>query len=453
MAAMPAQVEELAPDRVRLTVEVARDDVKHAIEHAAADLAEGLRIPGFRKGKVPMPVLLARVGRERLHREAVESHIGGWFWRAAEEASVQPVERPEYEYELPDSGEEPFRFAATVAVQAPPEPADWTTLEVPAPEAEVPDELVDRELDALRSSVAPLGSAGDRPAREGDVLVVDLVSETGEAQRDYIVEVGAGRLLEEIETGLVGMAEGDEKTIEVHAPNGQTSSVHATLKELKEKVLPPLDDDFARAASEFGSLGELRGDIASDLREQLEEELEAQFRAAAADRLVEASNVQVAETLVEARASELANALGRSLERRGLSADMYFRLSGRNADDLRSALRDEARQAIARELILESVARKLAVEVSDEELRAVVREQAEELGEDPEAAITQVWEAGGHERLRADLRLRKALDRVAEEVQRIPVDLARAREKLWTPGQEKPETSTKLWTPSSKEPA
>jgi len=212
------KVEELPESRVRLEVEVPSEHVKHAVEHASSDLAASTKVPGFRKGKVPQKVLEARVGRDRIFSEAVESHIGGWFWNAAESASIRPVAEPKLDYELPTSEDEPFSFTAEVAVQAPPEVADWDGLEVPRPEPDVPEELVERELDALRASVAELVPVEDRPAKDGDVLVVDLVDETGEAQRDYVVQLGAARLVEEIERGLRGMSAGETRRITYASP-------------------------------------------------------------------------------------------------------------------------------------------------------------------------------------------------------------------------------------------
>jgi trigger factor len=428
--------------------------VKHAVEHASSDLAASTKVPGFRKGKVPQKVLEARVGRDRIFSEAVESHIGGWFWNAAEDASIRPVSQPELNYELPTSEDQPFNFTAEVAVQPAPEVASWDGLEVPAPEPDVPEELVERELEVLRASVAELVPVEDRPAKDGDVLIVDLVDETGEAQRDYVVQLGAGRLVEEIERGLRGMKPEETRTFSYTAPEGQKKQVEATLKELKEPVLPPLDDELARAASEFETLEELRSEIESRLREAIQAELDADFRAGAIDKLVEASNVEVSDSLVEARAAELLGAMLRSLERRGLDAETYLRVTGQTADQLRETLRGEARRAISRELVLEAVADKLQIEVSDDEVKELVREQAEAAEEDPDTVIEQLWQSGRHERLRADLRLKKALDRIVEDVKPIPVELARARESIWTPEKEKPETAAKLWTPgSSKEPA
>jgi trigger factor len=451
--AMATQVEELPDNKVRLTVEVPQEDLRHAVEHATSDLAGSVKVPGFRAGKVPPAVLQARIGRERIFSEAVESHIGGWFMNAAANTRIRPIAAPEYEYELPTSEDEEFQFTATVPIQPKPEPADWTELEVPYAEPEIPEGLVDQELEELRASVAELAPVEDRPARTGDVLVVDALDEAGEGQRDLVVELGSGRLVEEIERALTGVSQGETKEVEFELADGSTGTATVEVKELKEKVLPPLDDELARAASEFDTLEELRGDIERRIREVLEEEAETQFRSAAVDRLVEASNVQLGGPLVEARTRELLNALGRSLERRGISAEAYFQVSGQTADQLVERMGAEAALSVARELVLEAVADKLGLEVSDEEIEELIREQAGLQGDDADEAVQQVFSDGREEALRGDLRLRKALDRVAADAKRVPVEVARAREEIWTPDKETPPTETKLWTPGSKEPA
>jgi trigger factor len=452
MAGVRTQVEELPENKVRLTVDVPSEDVKHAVDHAASDLATSLKVPGFRKGKVPIPVLLARVGRERLMSEAVESHIGGWFWNAAARERIRPVEQPEYGYDLPDSPTESWSFTATVAVQPKPDVADWTALEVPAPEADLPDELIEHELNVLRGSVAELAPVDGRPAALGDTLVVDLVTADGDAQRDYVLELGYGRVVPEIEEALVGAMAGETREIEFQHPDGDTRRITATVNEIKERVLPPLDDELARATSEFDSLAELRADIERRLREQLEEEVEGAVRGAAADQLVEASQVDASGPLVEARARELSAALRRSLERRGISVETYLAVTNQDGQQLAERLYAEARQSVARELVLEAAADKLGLEVSDEEVESLIREQAEAAGEEePDSIVQRMRESGGLERLREDLRMRAALDRIAAEVKRIPTELAAAREQLWTPEKEKPETPAKLWTPGSKE--
>ncbi len=450
---MKATVEELPESKVRMTVEVPSGDVEHAIDHAASDLAGSLKIPGFRKGKVPMPVLLARVGKDRLYAEAVQSHIGGWFRAALRETNVRPVQAPEYDYELPPSPSDTFQFTATVAVQPTPELADWSTLEVPAAEAEVPEELIEAELEVLQGTVADLEPVEGRPAREGDVLIVDLVSGDGDAQRDYVVELGAGRLLPEIEEALVGLEPGAETEVAYRQPDDGQAKLTVGVKEVQEKVLPPVDDALAKAATEFDTLDELRGEIEGRLRGQLEEELDVQFRTAVVDALVDATQFEVADGLVQSRAVELWNALVRSLERRGISAEAYLQLSNRSPQEIQADIEEEARRALAREIVLEAAADKLGLEVSDEEVDELISEEAESADQEPDDLIAQVRAAGRYEALRADIRLRRALDRLAAEVKPIPMELARARDKLWTPEKEKPETATKLWTPGSKEPA
>ena len=440
---MQTSVEELPENRVRLEVEVPSNDVKHAIDHAASDLAAGLKIPGFRKGKVPMQVLLARVGKERIYSEAVESHIGGWFRNAASASRIRPVAQPDYEYELPTSGDESFHFSATVSVQPKPELADWAKLEVPRADSEVPAELVDQELDDLRDSVASLVPVEDRPAREGDTLVVDLVR-GDEGERDYVVELGSGRLLPQIEEGLVGMSAGETKEI----PYGDDGTVAATVKHVNEKELPPLDDELARTVSEFDTLAELRADIEARLREQLEEEIEADFRSATVEALVRASDVQPSVELVRQRAGGLLGELVQSLERRGIQLETYLALTNQTAEQLQEHVIAQAAGSLAGELALEAVADQLDLEVSDEEIEQALRAQDEE-----EETIREVMQSSVRERIRDDLRLRKALDQVVAGVKPIPAELAAAREKLWTPEQEKAPGDTKLWTPSSKEPA
>jgi len=371
---MTTQVEELGNDTVRLRVEVPAHDVHHAVEHATSDLATSVKIPGFRPGKVPIPVLKQRLGQERIYAEAVDSHIGGWFWNAAARARIRPVAQPQYEYELPTADDADWAFTATVPVQPKVEVVDWTQLEVGKPEAEVPEELVQQELEAVRESVAELVPVEGRPAREGDTVVIDIVAAEGEAQRDTVVD-------------LVDQAPGAE--------------------------------------------------------------IENAFRANAVDTLVRESKVSPAGPLVETRTRELLNGFIRSLERRGIAPEQYLQLTGRTAEELTQSMTMEAALSVARELALEAVADKLGIEVSDDEVKALVREQAEAAGENADEVIEDLWQHGRHEDLREDLRLRAALDRLAAEVKPIPMEQAEARDAIWTPDKEKPEPETKLWTPGS----
>ena len=446
---MKTKVEELPESRVRLDVEVPEADLQHAFEHAASDLAASLRLPGFRKGKAPLPVVVARVGREAIWQEALKSHLDSWFWSAAEDSGIRPVANPEVEFDGLPEEDASFKFSATVAVMPKPQVGDWTELEIPSAEPEVPAELVDQELERIRETVAELAPVEGRPVQEGDTVVIDITGENLPAQKDYVVEVGIERLVPELDAALVGMSPGKTKTVQLGSED-QPQTVELAVKEIKERVLPELDDELAKAASEFDTLEELRAEVEARLREQLDEELTVRFREAAIDALVDASEVETVEPLVERRTAELWVNIARSLERRGISPETYLTMTGQSAEDIIGNLREEADRSLKRELVLDAVASKLELEIADEEIDQLIREQSAE-DDDPEEAKRLLQEGGGYERLRADLRLKKALDEVAAAVKRIPVELAQAREKLWTPEKEKGSKGMNIWTPSSEE--
>jgi len=204
--------------------------------------------------------------------------------------------------------------------------------------------------------------------------------------------------------------------------------------------------------SEFDTIGELRADIEQRIREQLEDEIETQFRAAAVDKLVEASNIQPSMPLVAARARELIGGFAQSLEARQISLDTYLAATNSTAEQLEQRFVGQAAMSVARELVLEAVADKAGIEVTDDEVREFIRENAQAEGEeDVEQVVEQIFENGRHELLRDDLRMRKALDLVVSEVERIPLDLEQARDKLWTPDKGAAAPEQKIWTPGSKE--
>ncbi|MEZ5100976.1 MAG: trigger factor [Thermoleophilia bacterium] len=449
---MQTTVAELPENKVRLEVEVPPADVLHAFEHAASDLAQNMRVPGFRKGKkVPLPVIAARIGREALAAEAVRSHIDGWFWNAALEAGVRPVADPEVEWDdLPKQGG-PFAFRAVVDVAPKPVLGDWSTLEVPAARPEVPAEMVEAEIDRLRESIAELVPVTDRPAQEGDTLVIDLKGE--DETGDYVVELGGGRLRDEIEQVLVGASAGETKIVELELEDGK-QVVQVTVKEIKQRVLPDADDELARSASEFDTIAELRDDVRTRLEQQLEGELEVRFREDALDALAAASQIEGVDVMVRGRAAGLWEGMVRSLARRGIQPEAYLQMTGQTIDDVQVRLVAEADRSVRRELVLETAAEQLGIEVDDAEIDELIRTQAGEVGDDPEKAIELIRERGGYDRLREDVRLRKALDRIVADVKKIPVSLAEAREKLWTPDKEKEEgaSAKNIWTPGSEEP-
>jgi trigger factor len=449
MGAVDARVEELPDNKVRLEIDVDSDAIDHALEHAAGDLAKSMSFPGFRRGKsVPLPVVAARVGPDTLAAEAIRSHAGSWFWAAANKHEVRPVSEPELEWdENPQMGS-PFTFRATVDVLPPPTLGDWTELEVGRPEPELPREVVDAELDQVRSSVATLSRVESRPAEAGDTVVVDLTGD--EITRDYAIEVGHGRLRDEIEAAIIGSAVDETRSVTVDMGNSATAQVNVTVTEINEKVLPPLDDDLAVLATEFETLAELEADIEKVLNEQLEGEVDAHFREQTLDALANATTFDKLGPIVQARARSMWNGLASSLEQRGLQVENYLAATGQTVEQIDAQLRMEAERAVKRELTLEAVANKLEIEVTDEEIEELIAREAGDAGDDPSAAIELMRERGAFDKLRGDLRFKKALDEVVASVTPISVELAEAREELWTPEKEKTPSSGKLWTPGSE---
>jgi trigger factor len=225
--------------------------------------------------------------------------------------------------------------------------------------------------------------------------------------------------------------------------------VQATVKEIKEKVLPELDDELARSASEFDTLAELRADVEDRIREQIEAETEEGLRRAALERLVEASQVEVSGPLVEARTRALLRELDGVLQRSGGSLEAYLQMSGDNPEELIARLREQAAASVAGELVLEAVADRLGIQVADEEVDEAFRDRFEE----GDRIIEQAKAAGAYETERESMRMARALDRIAADVERVPPEQAAAREAIWTPDKENPTDKPKLWTPGGKEHA
>jgi trigger factor len=250
---------------------------------------------------------------------------------------------------------------------------------------------------------------------------------------------------------IVGTSVGDTASATVELGDSKPTTVEVTVNEILEKVLPPLDDELALNASEFDTLEELEADIEDTLAEQLEAEIDVIFRERTLDALAEATTFERLEPIVEARARSLWQGLARSLDQRGISVESYLAASGRTPEDVDAQLRAEAEVTVKRELVLEALADELAVEISDDEVEEFVREESDDDAQgDWMEAVAQLRERDAFEKLRADLRFKKALDTVVDAVTPIPVELAEARDKLWTPEKENDTSSRKIWTPGSE---
>jgi trigger factor len=302
----------------------------------------------------------------------------------------------------------------------------------------------------------------DRPAQRGDFVVMDYAGTLagqafpGGEGRDQMVELGSERLVPGFEDQLQGARGGEERTVTVTFPEdygapdlaGQTAEFAVSVKEVKAKELPPLDDDLATEAG-FDTLEELRDDIRTRLREADEQRIEAEFRETALDAAVAGASVDIPDALVEARSRELWDQLLHSLGHQGISKDMYLRISGRTEDEVVEQGKADAAVQLRREAVLAAVVEAEGIEPSDEEVMETIERAAPTEGTSPKKLLDRMRSSGRLDALKAELAQRKALDLLAESAQPISVAQAQARKKLWTPGQEgeKGSGTGQLWTP------
>jgi trigger factor len=452
-AAVKTNVTELPESRVRVEAEVPAAEVEKSLARTARELARSTRVPGFRKGKVPPQVFIRRIGRDYVLDEAVRSSIGGWYAEAIDAAGIVPVGEPRLDLgDLPAEGA-PLSFSIEIGVRPTATLGDLEGLEVGRREARIDDERVDHELQHLREHLAKL-EAVERPARQGDSIVIDYTGsidgepfEGGEG-RDQLVELGAGRLIPGFEEQLVGAAAGEERTVELTFPDdygaehlaGKPASFAISVKEVREKVVPELDDELASDAAGFDTLDELREDIRARIAGQEEKAIENEFREAVLDAVVARAAVEVPDALIEARAGELWDQMLASLRRRGLSKEAYLQVSGKSEEEILADAKPDAAQALKREAVLAAFVAAEGIEPTEEELAAALAHTAEHEGVTPEALLERVRKAGSIEALREDVATRKALDVLAERATAVPLSDPPAdasdegAPKLWTPG-------------------
>ncbi len=459
-------ITELPDSRVRLDAEVPGEEIESRLQRTAAQLGRDLRIPGFRKGKVPAPMVIQRIGREAVLEQAVRDSLPEWYEEAIVRSGVSTVGDPQLNMEdLPSAGEA-LSFSIEVGVTPRAKLGDYKGLEVGKRSPEVPDDAVRNEVDRLRETFGRLDSV-DRPAQQGDHLVMDFTGRVdgesfqgGEA-RDYMLEIGGGRLIEGFEEQLVGARAGEQRTVAVTFPGeyhaeelqGREAAFDVQVKDVKEKRLPELDDDFASEASEFDTLDELRADIAHKLEHAQEHAIEDEFRQAAVDAAVGEADLDIPDELVTARAEEMWERTERVLSAQGIDADAYAQASGRTREEMIEEAKEDARQALGRESVLEAVADAEGIEISDEDLLEALQATAEREDTEPAKLLEQLKDSGRDLPVRKELRLRRAVDAIAESAQPIDPGQAKARDEIWTPEKEqKGEGSSQLWTPGAGDP-
>lgn len=457
---MKTAVSELPGSRVRVEVEVPAADVDRGVQRAARGLARELRMPGFRKGKAPPSLVIQRLGFGAVLEETIRGSLPEWYEQALLSSEISPVGDPSIEISsTPASPGEPLAFEFEIGVRPAARLGEYRGLEVGRVEPDVPDEIVDREVDRIREGFARLEPV-ERPAAGGDVLLVDFEGrvagspfEGGKAS-DYLLELGGGQLVEGFEEQLVGAGPGETRQVEVGFPEdyraeqlaGKEAAFTVEVKEVREKVLPELGDDFASEASEFDTLEELRADIRERLSEAVGRRIEEDFRIAAVDAAVEAATMELPDELAAARAAERWESVERQLAARGMSPDAYLKIQGKSREDVIAESKPDAEQELKREAVLAAIAEAEGIEASEEEMVEALAHAAEHERTTPEKLLARLRGSGRDAMVREDIRVHKAIDLVAESAKAIPIAQAEAREKLWTPEKER-EAAGSLWTP------
>src|SRR3954454_8751291 len=462
-AAVKTTVTELPDSRVRVEAEVIPEEIERSVQRTARAMGRDLRMPGFRKGKVPPPVVIQRMGREAVVDEAVREQIGRWSLDAIDAAGIHPVGDPKLDIgDLPPRGE-PLTFSIEIGVRPTATLGEYKGVEVPKREPAADDEAVQGELDALRERSARLETV-EEPAGENEFIVMDYrgtivgVAFAGGEARDQLLELGSGRLVPGFEEQLVGAKAGDERTVKITFPDdygaeelrGKEAEFAVTVNEVKRKELPELDDEFASDAAGFDTLEELREDIRTKLREADENRVEAEFREAVLDAVVKQASVEVPEALVEARAREMWERMIHSLSHQGISRENYLGIAGKSEDELISEALPDAAQAIRREAVIAAVIDAEAIESSHGDVLDALQASAAREGTTPEKLRERLEKAGRLDEVKEDLAQRAAIDFIAEHATPITAEQASARDKLWTPDKEHPKGVEKpIWTPGS----
>ncbi|MBA2523699.1 MAG: trigger factor [Solirubrobacterales bacterium] len=458
---LTTEVTDLPDSKVKIAATVSSGEVDRKLEHAARDYAREMKFPGFRKGKVPPQLVLQRLGRDAVMEQALREGLPEWYERALLDSKVSPVGDPKLDMPDPPAEGEPLEFTIEVSVRPEAKLGEYKGLEVGKPEPEVPEEAIDAEVERMRESMAGLNPV-ERAATSGDYLLIDYAGEIegepfdGGTSTDYLLELGSNEFIAGFNEALEGAESGQERLVELNFPDeyhaehlaGKPATFKVQVKEVREKTLPELDDDFAADNSDFDTLAELRADIEHRLEHAAEHRAEHAFRDAALTTAVEAAEIEVSEEIVTARATEVWEGVERSLASRGMDPEAYLKIQGKTREEAIAESHEEAEAGLRRESVLVAIADAEEIAVTDEEMLEALQPPAGQKG-NPEKLLKRLRTEGREELLAEEIRLRKAADLVVESAKPVPIPVGQAetREEIWTPEGEGQAKGGDLWTP------
>ena len=421
---MKSTIEELGPTRVRMAIEVPWGDLDHAFGEVYKELRGQVRIPGFRPGKVPNRIIDQRVGRPAVLEQVVNHAIPEVYSEVVRENQVRVVGQPEIEVtKLEDN--DTLEFTAEVDVAPKLELPDLSALAVTVDDVEVTDDEIDQQVSVMRERFAML-NAVERAASDGDFVSIDLDAKLdGEVLEDgstsgMSYEVGTGQLMEGLDDAIRGLSADESKTFETALLNGpdegKLAEVTVTVRSVKEKELPELDDEFASTASEFDTLEELRGDVRTRLSRTKVLQQGAQARDKLVEQLLETIEVPIPENLVDREVEWRNNAMAQELQRAGMDWDAYLSMSGVESRETYDAdLRKNVEEAVKTQFVLDAIADAREVTVDNDDLSAQIMAQAQRNRVSPEQYAQQLQQGGNIAEFVADVRRTKTLAQLLEQ--------------------------------------
>lgn len=428
---MKTSVERVDETTVKLSITVEADRVGEAIDHAAGHLSSQVKVPGFRPGRVPRRVLESRMGKEALVSEAVREFLPQYYAEAAQAEQLDVVGPPQFDLETFEDGKD-AEFTATVEVRPEFELPEYQGLQVPHPDWEVTDDDIDAQLDALRDRFAELETV-ERPVEPGDYVVVTVVAERdGErveevSVEDLLYQVPVAAEGEEsdsaLDRNLLGAAAGDELTFtDTLGPDyGELSGVevdlHATVKEVKAKNLPELDDDFAVTASEFDTIEELREELRGQMATAKLNSARAELRGAVVEAVCDLVEVPLPQSMVQSEVRFRLNRIAQQAEQYGMSLEQYLSAVGASAEDAVAEMQEEAGKTVKAQLVVDAVGRAAGVDVTQEDLGGEIARQAMRLGRPAEELAEFMTHPDRIGALVSDAFRRKAIDHLVDSVQ------------------------------------
>jgi trigger factor len=417
---MKTVVEPLEGNKVKLSVEIDEGEFERAVDQAFRKIAREVRIPGFRPGKAPRRVLEARLGKDVARQEALRDALPDYYSKALQETDVDAIAAPEIDI---TAGQEegPVAFDAVVEVRPQLKLAGYGGLRVTVPRPEVTEEEITAQIDRLRNNFGELTPIA-RPARDGDFLTIDLKGTrhgeavAGMSTEDLSYELGSGTVLPELDKELQGGKVGDILKFNAELPDGPVS-FQVLVKDVKEKVLPEVTDDWASEASEFDTVEELRNDISQRMGAIKKVQAQLALRNQAVEALVELVTEDPPEALVDAELQRRAQDLSQRLAAQGADIPQYLQATGQTEEQLIAELREGATQAVKADLALRSVADAEQLEVTDAEVETEIVGLAERFGRKPAQLRRDLERNDQMSAVRSDVRKNKALDWVVDHVE------------------------------------